>query len=164
MKFPCKITPFECPDAYKCYRFSESYGSKETRVIKIWFKGSRNFVFNLDSNRTLIWHCLVFLLDFQNAKYSLDVCGIECCLWNYRFLQRGCWEVGENWQVFCKLCQSSIVAKTFEYNLQICRLRLLHVDDLIRWLYDDHWLKVVGDVPARNYDKQVILSIHFQKQ
>ena len=43
MKFPSKITifsrypsfsPFERPDAYKCYTFSESYGSRETRDIK----------------------------------------------------------------------------------------------------------------------------------
>ena len=107
---------------------------------------------------------LIFLLDFQNATYGLDVCGIECYLWNNRFLQRGCWQLGENWQVFCKLRQSSTVATTFENNFQICRLWLLHVDDLIRRLYDDHWLKVVGDVPERNYDKKVILSIPFQKQ
>ena len=29
------FSPFECPDAYKCYTFSESYGSRETREIKI---------------------------------------------------------------------------------------------------------------------------------
>ena len=29
------FSPFECPDAYKCYIFSESYGSRETREIKI---------------------------------------------------------------------------------------------------------------------------------
>ena len=96
-----------------------------------------------------IFSCLASIsLDFQNATCNLDVCGIECCLWNNRFLQRGCWEPGENWQVFCKLWQSSIVATTFENNFQICRLRLLHVDYLIRWFYDDHWLQVVGDVPA----------------
>ena len=27
--------------------------------FKIWFRGSRNFVSTLDSNRTLIWHCLI---------------------------------------------------------------------------------------------------------
>ena len=29
------FSPFERPDAYKCYIFSESYGSRETREIKI---------------------------------------------------------------------------------------------------------------------------------
>ena len=29
------FSPFERPDAYKCYTFSESYGSRETREIKI---------------------------------------------------------------------------------------------------------------------------------
>ena len=48
-----------------------------------------------------IFSCLASIsLDFQNATCNLDVCGIECCLWNNRFLQRGCWELGENWQVF----------------------------------------------------------------
>ena len=28
------FSPFERPDAYKCYTFSESYGSRETRDIK----------------------------------------------------------------------------------------------------------------------------------
>ena len=28
------FSPFERPDAYKCYTFSESYGSRETRGIK----------------------------------------------------------------------------------------------------------------------------------
>ena len=29
------FSPFQCTDAYKCYTFSESYGSRETREIKI---------------------------------------------------------------------------------------------------------------------------------
>ena len=34
--FSCypSFSPFERPDAYKCYTFSESYGSRETRGIK----------------------------------------------------------------------------------------------------------------------------------
>ena len=29
--------------------------------VRSWFKAARNFVFTPDSNRTLIWHCLIYL-------------------------------------------------------------------------------------------------------
>ena len=45
-----------------------------TNDVRSWFKAARNFVFTPDSNRTLIWHCLIgnfapiWILEFVSSK------------------------------------------------------------------------------------------------
>ena len=36
--------------------------------VRSWFKAARNFFFTPDSNRTLIWHCLISLL--KNGEHT----------------------------------------------------------------------------------------------
>ena len=40
--------------------------------VKIWYRSWRNFVFTLDSNRTLIWHCLLSSSNNLQNHLNLD--------------------------------------------------------------------------------------------
>ena len=56
--------------------------------VRSWFKAAKNFFFTPDSNRTLIWHCLI--TGQSSGLYSKWVEGAK-------FPQLSCWRSGLKW-------------------------------------------------------------------
>ena len=83
------FSPFERPDAYKCYIFSESYGSRETREIKILtskFDLEARGILSSLWTQTGPWSdtaSYVVLPTFSSLKYSFWFFRAWICLLNW---------------------------------------------------------------------------------
>ena len=82
--------------------------------VRSWFKAARNFVFTPDSNRTLIWHCLL-------VSYRIMMLTIA----------RLCLQVIDYWYISQQRATLCLVLKHFLWHYSIPRW--IMCDTVTRW-------------------------------
>ena len=82
--------------------------------VRSWFKAARNFVFTPDSNRTLIWHCLIWGHHLQGPRHIVSV-----LLGEGRFEDKGKF-IQSDFSGYCQIKAIKAHVFIFPVSPQIC--------------------------------------------